>query len=56
MRYVGLLTFCYSILKVLSSTSDKKSKTYVVLKRNKCLVRHNQLTDEIPVSIIFKVP
>uniref|UniRef100_A0A1I7WR67 DNA-directed RNA polymerase subunit beta n=1 Tax=Heterorhabditis bacteriophora TaxID=37862 RepID=A0A1I7WR67_HETBA len=39
---------------VLSSTSEKKSKTYVLVKKNKYMLRHNQLTDDIPVAIIFK--
>ncbi|PAV80313.1 hypothetical protein WR25_16720 [Diploscapter pachys] len=40
--------------EVLSSTSEKKSKTYVTLKKGKYYVRHNQLTDDVAVSIIFK--
>ncbi|ULT99696.1 hypothetical protein L3Y34_000764 [Caenorhabditis briggsae] len=40
--------------EVLSSTSERKSKTYVTVKKGKYSVRHNQLTDDVPVSIIFK--
>ncbi|WKY02543.1 hypothetical protein Q1695_016091 [Nippostrongylus brasiliensis] len=40
--------------KVLSSTAEKKSKTYVIARRNRYWLRHNQLTDDIPVAIIFK--
>ncbi|KJH50741.1 DNA-directed RNA polymerase, beta subunit [Dictyocaulus viviparus] len=40
--------------EVLSSTSEKKSKTYVIARRNRYWLRHNQLTDDIPVAIIFK--
>ncbi|VDM55930.1 unnamed protein product [Angiostrongylus costaricensis] len=39
---------------VLSSTSEKKSMTYVIARRNKYWLRHNQLTDDIPVAFIFK--
>ncbi|VDN36308.1 unnamed protein product [Gongylonema pulchrum] len=41
--------------EVLSSTQDRKSKTYVVSKRNRYYLRHNQLSDDVPVAIIFKV-
>uniref|UniRef100_A0A0K0D394 DNA-directed RNA polymerase n=1 Tax=Angiostrongylus cantonensis TaxID=6313 RepID=A0A0K0D394_ANGCA len=41
--------------EVLSSTSEKKSMTYVIARRNKYWLRHNQLTDDIPVAFIFKV-
>ncbi|KAE9419637.1 hypothetical protein Angca_005083, partial [Angiostrongylus cantonensis] len=40
--------------EVLSSTSEKKSMTYVIARRNKYWLRHNQLTDDIPVAFIFK--
>ncbi|CAI4229131.1 unnamed protein product [Auanema sp. JU1783] len=40
--------------EVLSSTTERKSKTYVIAKKNKYWLRHNLLTDDIPVSIIFK--
>ena len=47
--------FLKNEFKVLSSTSEKKSKTYVTLKKGKYYVRHNQLADDVAVSIIFKV-
>ncbi|ETN80195.1 DNA-directed RNA polymerase, beta subunit [Necator americanus] len=40
--------------EVLSSTAEKKSKTYVIARRNRYWLRHNQLTDDIPVAIVFK--
>lgn len=40
--------------EVLSSTEQKKSKTYVVSKRGRYFLRHNQLNDEVLVSIALK--
>ncbi|CAD6187826.1 unnamed protein product [Caenorhabditis auriculariae] len=40
--------------EVLSSTTERKSKTYVMAKKGKYMLRHNQLTDDVPISIIFK--
>ncbi|KAK6011008.1 DNA-directed RNA polymerase, beta subunit, partial [Ostertagia ostertagi] len=40
--------------EVLSSTAEKKSKTYVIARRNRYWLRHNQLNDDIPVAIVFK--
>ena len=40
--------------EVLSSTAEKKSKTYVVNKRGRYYLKHNQLTDDIPIAIAFK--
>ncbi|VDO04636.1 unnamed protein product [Haemonchus placei] len=40
--------------EVLSSTAEKKSKTYVIARRNKYWLRHNQLNDDVPVAIVFK--
>ncbi|CAJ0562401.1 unnamed protein product, partial [Mesorhabditis spiculigera] len=40
--------------EVLSSTTEKKSKTYVIAKKGRYLLRHNQLSDDIPISIIYK--
>ncbi|MFH4983624.1 hypothetical protein AB6A40_010333 [Gnathostoma spinigerum] len=40
--------------EVLSSTSDRKSKTYVIGKKQKYYLRHNQLSDDVPVAIVFK--
>lgn len=43
------------LCEVLSTTADRKSKTYVVVKKRRYYVRHNQLVDEMPISVIFKV-
>uniref|UniRef100_A0A9J2PVM7 DNA-directed RNA polymerase subunit beta n=1 Tax=Ascaris lumbricoides TaxID=6252 RepID=A0A9J2PVM7_ASCLU len=40
--------------EVLSSTSDRKSKTYVISKKQRYYLKHNQLSDDIPIAIIFK--
>ncbi len=40
--------------EVLSSTTEKKSKTYVTVKRGRYYLRHNQLSDDIPIAIAFK--
>ncbi|GMT18887.1 hypothetical protein PFISCL1PPCAC_10184, partial [Pristionchus fissidentatus] len=40
--------------EVLSSTTERKSKTYVLVKKNKYVLRHNQLSDDLPVAIVFK--
>jgi DNA-directed RNA polymerase III subunit RPC2 len=43
------------ICEVLSTTSDRKSKTYVIIKKRRYYVKHNQLAEDVPISIIFKV-
>lgn len=43
------------ICEVLSTSADRKSKTYIVNKKRKYYIKHNQLADDIPVAIIFKV-
>lgn len=40
--------------QVTSSTQEKKSRTNVVVKNGKYYLRHNTLTDDIPVAIVFK--
>lgn len=40
--------------EVLSSTQDRKSKTYVISKKQRYYLRHNQLSDDVPVAVIFK--
>lgn len=52
---LALVPTMFSIVQVLSSTAEKKSKTYVIARRNRYWLRHNQLTDDIPVAIVFKV-
>lgn len=41
--------------EVLSTSQDRKSKTYIINKRGRYYLRHNQLADDIPIAIIFKV-
>jgi DNA-directed RNA polymerase III subunit RPC2 len=40
--------------EVLSSTQERKSKAYVVSKRQKYYLRHNQFTDDIPIGVAFR--
>ncbi|XP_045103150.1 DNA-directed RNA polymerase III subunit RPC2-like [Portunus trituberculatus] len=40
--------------QVTSSTHEKKSRTNVTLKSGKYYVKHNTLTDDIPVGIVLK--
>lgn len=40
--------------EVLSSTTEKRSKTYIILKRGRFYLKHNTLTEDIPIVIIFK--
>jgi DNA-directed RNA polymerase III subunit RPC2 len=39
---------------VTSSTHERKSKTWVTLKKDRILLQHNSLVEPIPVVIIFK--
>ncbi len=39
---------------VTSSTNEVKSRTIVVAKGTKLLMRHNSFTDDIPVCIVLK--
>ena len=39
---------------VTSSTHERKSKTYVVLKKDLLFMRHNILNEDIPIAILFK--
>jgi DNA-directed RNA polymerase III subunit RPC2 len=43
------------ICEVLSTSHDRKSKTYIIGKKGRYYLKHNQLADDIPVVIIFKV-
>lgn len=43
------------ICEVLSTSQDRKSKTYIISKKGHFYLKHNQLTDDIPVAVIFKV-
>uniref|UniRef100_A0AC34FZU5 DNA-directed RNA polymerase n=1 Tax=Panagrolaimus sp. ES5 TaxID=591445 RepID=A0AC34FZU5_9BILA len=42
------------VCEVLSSTSQRKSKTYVVNKKGKYYVQHNQLSEDVPIAVLFK--
>ena len=39
---------------VTSSTHERKSKTYVVLHKDRIFMRHNFINEDIPIVIIFK--
>lgn len=39
---------------VTSSTHERKSKTYVIAKYQRILLRHNSLHDDVPVVIVLK--
>ncbi|QDS76845.1 DNA-directed RNA polymerase III subunit [Venturia effusa] len=39
---------------VTSSTHERKSKTYVLLKKGKLFVRHNILSEDVPVVVMLK--
>jgi len=43
------------ICEVLSTSQDRKSKTYIIGKKGRYYLKHNQLADDIPVVIVFKV-
>jgi DNA-directed RNA polymerase III subunit RPC2 len=40
---------------VYSSTHERKSKTYVLVKHDKIYLRHNSVTEDVPIVIVFKV-
>jgi len=39
---------------VTSSTHERKSKSYVILKKGKIYLRHNVLSEDIPVVVVLK--
>ncbi|KAI9759399.1 MAG: DNA-directed RNA polymerase III core subunit ret1 [Chaenotheca gracillima] len=39
---------------VTSSTHERKSKSYVIMRKGRIYLKHNTLTDEIPIVVIFK--
>ena len=39
---------------VTSSTHERKSKTYVVLQKDRIYLRHNFINDDIPIAVLFK--
>ncbi|XP_068232795.1 DNA-directed RNA polymerase III subunit RPC2 [Palaemon carinicauda] len=40
--------------QVTSSTHEKKSRTNVIIKNGKYYLKHNTLTDDVPICIVFK--
>lgn len=40
--------------QVASSTHEKKSRTTVIVKHSKYYLKHNSMTEEIPIAVIFK--
>lgn len=38
-----------------SSTHEKKSRTNMIVKQGRFYLRHNTLSEDIPIAIIFKV-
>ena len=41
--------------EVLSATTERKSKTNIINKKKKYYLKHNQLSEDIPIVIVFKV-
>ncbi|KAI4184114.1 MAG: hypothetical protein L6R41_004968 [Letrouitia leprolyta] len=39
---------------VTSFTHERKSKSYVILKNDRVYLKHNVLTEEIPICVVFK--
>lgn len=39
---------------VISSTHERKSKTYVVMKKDRIVLRHNILVEDVPIAIVLK--
>ncbi|KAI9883847.1 MAG: DNA-directed RNA polymerase III subunit [Watsoniomyces obsoletus] len=39
---------------VTSSTHERKSKSYVLLKKDRLYLKHNTLNDDIPIVLVFK--
>ncbi|KAL8944970.1 MAG: hypothetical protein Q9216_000131 [Gyalolechia sp. 2 TL-2023] len=39
---------------VTSFTHERKSKSYVILKNDRIYMKHNVLTEEIPICVVFK--
>ncbi|OWR44164.1 DNA-directed RNA polymerase [Danaus plexippus plexippus] len=40
--------------QVTSSTHEKKTRTIVIVKNGKYVLRHNALSDDIPICVVFK--
>ncbi|PSR87063.1 DNA-directed RNA polymerase III subunit RPC2 [Coniella lustricola] len=39
---------------VTSSTHERKSKTYVIMKKDRIVLRHNILVEDVPIAIVLK--
>ncbi|KDN36391.1 beta and beta-prime subunits of DNA dependent RNA-polymerase [Tilletiaria anomala UBC 951] len=42
------------LASVTSSTAERKSKSYVVTKNKQIYLRHNSITEDVPIAIAFK--
>lgn len=40
---------------IFSSTHEKKSRTNMIVKQGRFYLRHNTLSEDAPIAIIFKV-
>lgn len=43
-----------TFLPLLSSTLERKSKTYVMTKHSKIYIKHNSIHEDIPVAIVLR--
>ena len=43
------------VCEVFSSGQNRLTKTYVISKKQRYYLKHNQLSDDIPIAIVFKV-
>lgn len=43
------------VCEILSVTTERKSKTNIINKKKKYYLKHNQLTEDMPVVVVFKV-
>lgn len=48
-----MLSFGHSV--PFSSTHEKKSRTNMIVKQGRFYLRHNTLSEDAPIAIIFKV-
>jgi DNA-directed RNA polymerase III subunit RPC2 len=42
------------VCEVMSSTMERKSKTYVISHKGRYYVRHNMLNGDVSIGVIFK--
>ncbi|KAK2509216.1 hypothetical protein MC885_000163, partial [Smutsia gigantea] len=50
----SLVSFGFTVCHDLSSTHEKKSRTNMAVKQGRFYLRHNTLSEDIPIVIIFK--